>query len=149
MLFKDFGPLLWLMIFLAGCVLVQEPEPAVEQAVAQFPTHLIQRAPLGDSRPLPERQLAYCEHPHENEFVPEHRWRVKVGASVPNTLTIDGFYVEPLHARAQTSPMGCSIYPPGDLGATLWGLEWSPDGRELLYTFGNGSMGINHSDEKS
>lgn len=117
---------------LASCTTQTQPNP-------DFPHHLIAPVTLPDNHPIAETQLAYCEYDTTQHYLDRDRvgWQIKVG----HPFESEGFYMVRLVPHDNFADLGCFGFP-NDTGAIVHGLSWSPDGKNLLYNYGNSIIAI-------
>ncbi|MCB0016256.1 MAG: PD40 domain-containing protein [Anaerolineales bacterium] len=110
----------FMFVFFTACVANSQLEPGVESAA--FPENLVAPVKLPEGLPLVERQIAYCEF---DLSLGRPQGEIKI----TSPLGTSGFYVESPVPAATNSDIGC-------LGPTVFGLDWSPDGKALLFNLG-------------
>ncbi len=111
-----------LSAFISACVANNQPEPGIESATSIFPENLVAQVNLSEGLPLVERQIAYCEFDLSLN-------RPQGEIKITSPFSTSGFYVDSPIIAAINSDIGC-------LGPTVYGLDWSPNGKQLLYNLG-------------
>lgn len=122
---KSFYPyfviLVYLFIVLVGCSMVEQE---ATMNVHPFPKHLIDQITLPDKSPLSQTQIAYCSYSNYVKGTGFH-WEIKVmSLNGPAVFNVTSFAPSP-----SGDNLGCWGYP--KIATTS--LNWSPDGKQLLY----------------
>lgn len=126
---------------LQACTSFGELEPiSASKSSVSFPEYLVDEISISDEISFKDQQIAYCQISKQDNDTGFSRNKWEIAVRVLNEENIH--YVSHPIPEATAADLGCDGYPVSGSSRSIAGLDWSPDGQQLLFNLTLEVIGI-------